>query len=347
MRVSAASFVRPLASEEVSGDGCLVERWARGVVVATADGLGHGPPAAQACAEFLRHVREGREAPLPVVLETAHRALSKGRGAVAAVARFDESARTVEVAGLGNVAVFVATGTGDPKHCVVPAGVLGSAFRTIRPQWLGFAAGDVLVLHTDGVRSRFPFDRLRNLEPAALARAIVTMYGKASDDAACAVAVGVPSGADEGPGPDDAQSIALGVRVAGDAEYAAIATRAFADRTGFAIKAQWQLGIAISELATNVLKFGREGSLTLTFVREPREHIVVEVVDRGAGFSDLALAAADRRSKGGSSTVDPVRGPGQGLGVGLGSVRRMMDDVTIETGDAGTRIVARKYRGPT
>jgi negative regulator of sigma-B (phosphoserine phosphatase) len=343
MRVSAASFVRPLPSEDVSGDGCLVERWARGVVVATADGLGHGPPAAEASAAFLRLVREGRDGPLPTMLQTAHRALAKGRGAVAAVARFDETARTVEVAGLGNVAVFVASGLDGPKHCVIPAGVLGSAFRTIRPQVLDFAEGDVLVLHTDGVSGRFPFDRLQSMEPAALARSIVTAYGKSSDDAACAVAVGV-SDAHPSTGTEDAASFTLGIRVAGDAEYAAVATRAFADRSGFGVKAQWQLGIAVAELATNVLKFGREGCLTLTFVAQPREHAVVEMVDRGTGIADLALAATDGFSEGALLTADRPRAPGQGLGVGLGSVRRMMDDVAIETGPTGTRVVARKYR---
>jgi hypothetical protein len=319
MRVSAAAFVRPLASEDVSGDGCLVERWARGVVVATADGLGHGPAAAAASGAFLRLVREGREAPLPVLLEATHRALSKGRGAVAAVARFDEQARTVEVAGLGNITVFVASGSAEPKHCVIPAGVLGSAFRTIRPQVLGFAEGDALVLHTDGVSGRFPFERFRSLEPEALAQAIVKTYGKPSDDAACAVAVGVAASAPEHPASGEARSMTLAFRVAGDADCAAVAARDFASRGGFGMKAQWQLGIAVSELVTHVLESGGAGALTMTLAREPRECIVVE-------------------------TAHPWPAPGQGLGPDLGSVRRMMDDVAIDTDPAGTRVVARKYR---
>ena len=319
MHVAAASFVRSLATEDVAGDGCLVDRWARGVLVAIADGLGHGRPAADASASFLQIVRDARDRPLSAVLEEAHRALARGRGAVAAIARFDEVGRSVEVAGLGNIGIFVASDRGEVRHVVIPAGVLGSAFRTIRPQVIEFAEGDTLVLHTDGVSSRFPFHRLRTLEPQALARAVVTTYGKASDDAACAVAVGMAAIAKARSDADDGQSLELDIRVESDSERAAVAARAFADRSGFGVKAQWQLGIAAAELATRVLRSGLASRMTLRLERGPREQIVVAIVDR----------------------TPETEGR-----VGLESVRRMMDDVTTATDASGTRIVARKLRAP-
>jgi serine/threonine-protein kinase RsbT len=201
----------------------------------------------------------------------------------------------------------------------------------------------VAVLHTDGVSGRFPFARLRGLDAAALARSIVTSYGKPSDDAACAVAIGLAN-AQVAAGVGDARALSFDIRVPGDAEFVAVSTRTFAERAGFGTKAQWQLGIAVSELATNVLKFGKEGRLSLTLAGSPREHIVVEVTDRGAGIADVRLASTDGFSEGAPLGGDRPRGPGQGLGVGLGTVRRMMDDVEIETGPSGTRIVARKFR---
>ncbi len=344
MRVSAASFVRPVATEAVAGDACLVEPWARGVLVAAADGLGHGAQAAAAASAFLQCVRDAREAPLPIVLERAHRALLRGRGAVAAVARFDEPSRSVEVAGLGNVTVFIAGAPGEPKHVVLPAGVLGSAFRTIRPQVFGFGRGQVLVLHTDGVTSRFPLGPLRSLGPAAMAQAVVARHGKATDDAACIVAVAGEVAADSLPAPDGPESFTLAIRVRSDAECAAVAARAFAGRTGFGLKAQWQLGIAVSELVTNVLKFGLEGRLTLKFVGEPRPGIVAEVVDHGSGISDVDRARVDGFSEGALLDAQRPRRPDQGLGVGLGCVHRMMDHVAIDTGETGTRVVATKFR---
>ncbi len=41
---------------------------------------------------------------------------------------------------------------------------------------------------------------------------------------------------------------------------------------------------------------------------------------------------------------DRPRGEGRGLGVGLGSVQRMMDEVHVQSDERhGTRIVARKF----
>jgi anti-sigma regulatory factor (Ser/Thr protein kinase) len=318
MRVAAGAFVRPLATEDVAGDACLVETWARGVLVAATDGLGHGPPAAAASSAFMGRLRAARSAPLAFVLEDGHRALLKTRGAVAAVARFDELAGTVEVAGLGNVTALLASGSGDAKPIVLPAGVLGSAFRPVRPQVLAFGVGDVLVLHTDGVQGRLALGPLRSLPPEALARAIVDKYGKASDDAGCAVAVGTsgPSLRPEGSG--DA-STTLAARAPADAERCATEARGFAGKHGFTVMAQWQLGIAVSELVAAVAGGPGEGRVTLSFVREPRESIMVEV-------------------RGGPESASRT-------GAELASVHRMMDRVALEPGSAGIRVVAYKYRG--
>ena len=189
-RVVAGAFVRPMPGETVAGDACLVEAWTRGVVVAVADGLGHGPAAAKAATAFLDCVRAGREEPLLTVLASAHETLRRMRGAVAVIARFDETGDKVEIAGVGNVTVLAVNGAGDPRPVVIPVGFVGGTYRAVRPQVLDFRGGDMLLLHTDGVRSRFELAPLRSLAPAELARAIVAEHGLPSDDAACVVALG-------------------------------------------------------------------------------------------------------------------------------------------------------------
>jgi Stage II sporulation protein E (SpoIIE) len=328
IRVSAGSFVRPIATESVAGDACLVATWSRGVVLATADGLGHGPSAAAASTAFLERVREARDEPLATMFEGAHRALLKTRGAVAAVARFDEHEASVEVVGVGNVAVLLGEGRREPRPLVMPSGVLGSAFRPVRPQVFAFAAGDVLLLHTDGVGGRFPIAPLRSLEPDALAHAVVKTYGKPTDDAACAVALGTPPSQVAGDarptitpaGTDDA--ISIPVAAPDDVESGATEARAFASRLGFGVRAQWQVGAAASELLAYARQFSPEGRLTLTHVLAPREHILAELSIRPSSPS------AGRR-------------PGEGLG----SVQLMMDRVSIVNGAGDTRIVARKFKG--
>jgi negative regulator of sigma-B (phosphoserine phosphatase) len=340
IRVASATHVRPIAGEVVAGDACLVARWSRGLLLAVCDGLGHGPAAAEAAEVFVAHVRAAVEAPLEQLLAESHRELRRTRGAVASIARIDEGIGRVEVAGIGNVTTLVAAAGAPASHVPMPAGVLGGSYRAARPRAYDFGVGDLVVMHTDGVRSRFDLASLRGLSPDRLARAVVGTFGKTSDDAACAVALGAVEGhgragrdgggGDTEPGGgDDPSSLAIAIRLPGDPECCAVGARAFAGRLGFTVRRQWEVSIAVSELATNVLRHADDGVLTLSHVPGPPERVVVEIVDRARPASDVG-------------GPNPHGLPG--LGVGLASVHRMMDHVAIEARPEGRRVVAWKYR---
>jgi anti-sigma regulatory factor (Ser/Thr protein kinase) len=348
-RIAVGISVRALAGETESGDACAEIPWPRGVLVVMADGLGHGERAAIAAKAFVACVRDAGALALEEMLARGHRALLKTRGAVAAVARFDVERREVEIAGIGNIAVQIArSGFRRPERPVIMPGVLGSAYRAVRPQTFPFGIDDVLVMHSDGVRGGFDLDFARALPAQAAAESVLRSHAKGSDDAACAIARGVldagvrrPSPAPSGP----ESRRAIPIRLRGDAECAAQEAKAFAMKAGFGARAQWEVSIVASELATNALKFAGEGEVRLRHVAHPREAIVVEVVDGGRGISDVRAALVDGFSEGAMLSVDRPRHEQQGLGVGLGSVQRLMDTVEIET-DAthGTRIVAWKFR---
>jgi anti-sigma regulatory factor (Ser/Thr protein kinase) len=322
IRAAAGTWVRPLAGENVPGDECLVEPWSRGVLVLVADGLGHGPMAAGAARALADHVRSALELPLEHIFAGAHRALLKTRGAVATIARFDEGAGKVEIAGVGNVTARLVPEAAPALHVPVRSGVLGGVHRPARAQAFDFAVGDLLVMYTDGVRSHFDVAPLRSLAPGELAKAVVAEHGKATDDAACAVVLGARPEARGAR--DDGDCLAMPIRVPGDAESCAVGARAFTSRLGFPLRRQWEVGIAVSELATNVLKYADEGTLTLSRPADPPERVVVEIVDKARGQGPPAVV--------------------QGLRVGLECVHRMMDHVAVEAGPRGRRVVAWKYR---
>jgi serine/threonine-protein kinase RsbT len=98
----------------------------------------------------------------------------------------------------------------------------------------------------------------------------------------------------------------------------------------------------VSEAASNIVKFGGGGTLRLRFVVDPSAGLEIEATDHGPGIPDLDQARLDgvsegsRRSDGG----DPRRFGG--LGLGLGTIQRLTDELIIDTGPRGTRIVARK-----
>jgi serine/threonine-protein kinase RsbT len=135
--------------------------------------------------------------------------------------------------------------------------------------------------------------------------------------------------------PDTALRALVQLSIAGraDVERARRACRALARAGAFAPADAEAAVLATVELATNLLRHARRGSLTLALLAGPRGiglHVVSR--DTGPGIADLHLALQDGYSTGG------------GLGGGLPGVRRLRDDFDIATSSEGTCIVTRKWR---
>lgn len=91
---------------------------------------------------------------------------------------------------------------------------------------------------------------------------------------------------------------------------------------------------AVSELASNILKYAGRGILHIRTVREhAREGIEVVAEDHGPGIPDIQLAMRDHFSESGT------------LGLGLSGARRLMDDFHLwsEVGK-GTKVTIRKWK---
>lgn len=124
--------------------------------------------------------------------------------------------------------------------------------------------------------------------------------------------------------------IAVGQPV--DIEVARRAARMLAQDIGFSGDKIDDIVVAVSELATNLLRHAIDGSITLSVADDAgRSGMLIESRDAGPGIADLDLALQD-----GYST-------GRSFGDGLPIVRRLMDDMRLETSPAGTLIVAHKW----
>ena len=120
-----------------------------------------------------------------------------------------------------------------------------------------------------------------------------------------------------------------------DREYAIIETMSFSSRIGFGRIEQTLIATAVSELATNILRYAGRGEIVLRIV-EKTEHPGIEIraTDAGPGIDDVDRAMRD----GFSTTKDS-------LGLGLSAVRRIMDEFEIDSAPGkGTRVLARKWR---
>ena len=103
---------------------------------------------------------------------------------------------------------------------------------------------------------------------------------------------------------------------------------------GFAATDVVLITTAISELARNIMLYARDGEITLgrTNGKDP-EGIIVVARDEGPGIADIELAMQSGYSTSGS------------LGLGLPGVRRLMDEVTVDsTVGKGTTVVAKKWK---
>lgn len=117
-----------------------------------------------------------------------------------------------------------------------------------------------------------------------------------------------------------------------DIEQVRRETRGAALALGFSRTNAEEVVLAVSELATNLLRYAYGGELIVaTAVDSARTGLRIESHDTGPGIADPAQALQDGYSTAGS------------LGGGLGAVQRLMDDFQFDSTPEGTQIVAHKW----
>lgn len=189
LEVTGGWYGRPFHGEPRSGDLALVAEPTPSVLRAVIiDIAGHGPRAASA-AERLRAAPW--LATIADLMELAKRLDEELRGelgAALAIADVDRARAELRCLAIGSVHARV-YGV-SPATIESQAGMVGEHMPTCRPRTLAIHGGDVVILASDGVRTR----GLRALEPSLLlappertARRIVEDHGRAHDDATCVV----------------------------------------------------------------------------------------------------------------------------------------------------------------
>ncbi len=126
----------------------------------------------------------------------------------------------------------------------------------------------------------------------------------------------------------------LPVRDEGDVKSSLLFVGKLAERIGFNPVGRASVMTAVSELASNILKYAGRGQLRIRGV-ESRARRGIEIIaeDHGPGIADTQLAMRDHFSESGT------------LGLGLPGARRLMDDFHLwsEVGK-GTRVTIRKWK---
>jgi hypothetical protein len=178
----------PLEHGEVSGDLAVVVPFTDGVLVAVIDGLGHGPEAATASRAAATVIEECAGDPLDSVVRRCHEEIRGTRGVVMSLASFDARTSSMEWIGVGNVAAILLR-TGHTRLAGREAvqnrgGVVGYRLPTLAVSTIVVAAGDLLVMATDGIQGGFidGIDREES-DPDVIAAFILAGFSRGSDDA--------------------------------------------------------------------------------------------------------------------------------------------------------------------
>jgi anti-sigma regulatory factor (Ser/Thr protein kinase) len=183
IKAECAGVIRPITGESECGDAFAAVRAGDVLTGVLCDGLGHGPLAARAADEAVRAVLDDPASAPAALLERVHRRLSATRGGAVSVVQV--TGDSVRFAGLGNVAGWIITDAGRSGLVSVP-GIAGHQARSIRVFEYELPPGGVVVLHSDGLTSKWDIRALPRLaasDPLVIAAALLAAAGVHRDDA--------------------------------------------------------------------------------------------------------------------------------------------------------------------
>lgn len=182
---------RPYPGETVSGDDSWFARGDEGsLLLAVADGLGHGPLAALASGPAMTTVKQRWSEPLLDIFAAVDRELHGTRGAVMQLLRLDEGTSQLSTVGVGDTRSYVVDVREARPLPSVP-GTLGSKAqgRTRRVERTSVQAHELLLLATDGLSSKASIPpALWAKHPIEIAHQLLLRFGRDNDDVTILVA---------------------------------------------------------------------------------------------------------------------------------------------------------------
>lgn len=181
----------PMSGEEACGDSWCKRDGDGGFTVMVADGLGHGPLAAEASLAATRSFRHSTRSVPSEMLPEMHAALKPTRGAAVGIARIDLDAEEVVFAGVGNIAGTIVDQDGSLRRMVSNNGTIGHIAKHMRDFRYPLRGVSLVVLASDGLATGWRLDSYPGLaghHPALIAGVLYRDFKRERDDVTVFVA---------------------------------------------------------------------------------------------------------------------------------------------------------------
>lgn len=178
---------RPAPGERVCGDGWMVVQSADRAAVLLVDGLGHGAPAADAADAACTVFRASAQRSPVEVMQELHAALRATRGAAVGVVHLTRTGAgaAVRAVSVGNTVASIVAPTGT-RALPSMNGTVGLQMRGLQEFSGTLGGGERLVLHTDGITTRWTAARYPEVlahAPSVLAALLHRDATRGRDDA--------------------------------------------------------------------------------------------------------------------------------------------------------------------
>jgi anti-sigma regulatory factor (Ser/Thr protein kinase) len=188
-KVAVRDYLLGAVSVPITGETACGDAWSavytpgRSIYI-VADGLGHGPSAAEAAAEAIRIFAESAHLSPARILADAHGALAKTRGAAVSIAEIDHTKGLLNYAGVGNVAGAILQGS-KTRSMVSMNGTLGHTIGRIQQFAYPWESNSSLIMHSDGLATRWNLEQYPGLparHPALIAGVLYRDFCRKRDD---------------------------------------------------------------------------------------------------------------------------------------------------------------------
>ncbi|HTM51454.1 MAG TPA: SpoIIE family protein phosphatase [Bryobacteraceae bacterium] len=186
-RAAAGGLSIPIRGEQVCGDAWDARQDGDTVELLVADGLGHGPGAAEASGAAVEIFRRHPGLAPKDMVETIHQGLQKTRGAAIGAARIDLAGGELRFAGVGNTSGVIVGRDGRQHSVLSHNGTAGMAvvMRTVQEYAYPFPEGAVAIFHSDGLATHWnlsAYPGLGNCHPTLLAAVLYRDFKRGRDD---------------------------------------------------------------------------------------------------------------------------------------------------------------------